>query len=123
MLEQKNLVGRVKPVALLVTNGGERSAAEQSGVGRTFVGTVLDPASTLVGVGTVNERQYRRELYRQVQKMEGIVLDNFRLDYRNDRFPLGWMLAPQTTTLLDARIHEVVADEALSELWTLMPLR
>ena len=78
-LERKHLRGRIKPVVLVLKNGEQKASDQTSGLGRTLLGTVFDPAMTLVGVSTVNERQYRRELERQVKEMNGLVLEELVL--------------------------------------------
>lgn len=108
-IKKLKLGHKIKPVVLFIRNGDERTkSATDSTIGRTLAGTVFDPVSTLIGVGGISATRYSRDLEREVKSWDGQVFDQFRLDYRDDRFPLGWMLAPQTLQRLDMRILEIV---------------
>src|SRR5262249_16379602 len=104
---KRKIEDKVQPVVIFIRNGDERvKAAKESPVRRSFAGPLFDPLSTLMGVGTGSARRFSEDLKRETKSARGYVFDEFRLDYGEDRFPLGWMLAPQTIRRLDDRIKE-----------------
>ena len=109
---QKGLAQRIRPVFLILTNGETAASPEKTTWAATPLGTIFDPASTLIGVGTSNSARYRSELSCAIMPWGGEIIDDFKLDYRHARLPLGWMLAPSTREILDARLKELMSLES-----------
>jgi hypothetical protein len=77
----------------------------------TPLGILFDPASTLMGVGTSSSTRYRGELGCAIAPWNGEIIDEFKLDYRRARVPLGWMLGRSTRQMLDTRLSELMKND------------
>ena len=108
---EKGLAARIRPVFLILTNGETASGEAATKWAATPLGILFDPASTLVGVGTASSTRYRVELGCAIVPWNGEIIDEFKLDYRHARVPLGWMLGRSTRQLLDARLNELMSEE------------
>lgn len=109
--EQKGLARRIRPVFLILTNGETVSSPEKTMWAATPLGIIFDPATTLIGVGTFSSARYRGELICTIAPWNGEIIDDFKLDYRHARLPLGWMLARSTREILDARLKELMSTD------------
>jgi hypothetical protein len=109
----RGVAARIKPVFLVITNGNAHSTYAGNSWSETFAGTLLEPAATLMAIGNTSAIRYREDLKRDAAYWNGEVIDEFKVEYRDDRIPLGWMLAPTTRQLLDARLSELVVSEKI----------
>ena len=103
--------GRFRPVVIAISNGSElTSRSFIDDVRTTTLGLLLDPVITLESVrGSVSKR-FEAALRAQVVAQEGEYL-NVRLLHSDAELPLGWMLAPATTNIIDKRLGALGADE------------
>jgi hypothetical protein len=111
---RKGLAPRIRPVFLILTNGETVSSPEKALWAATPLGTIFDPATTLIGVGTSSSARYRDELACAIAPWDGDIVDDFKLDYQHTRLPLGWMLAPATRETLDTRLEELLNVQSVS---------
>src|SRR5262249_3587316 len=77
--KRRGLANNLRPVILFLTNGDDRARARQESVlGRSILGVLVDPAVTLMGVSAGNAKRFRDDLTRDVEALHGKAID-FRL--------------------------------------------
>lgn len=116
--ERLGLGGRIRPVAIVVTDEpipltdsqAHDDRRDRAGLVGTAAGAVLSPFETLNHVRKTLATKHRESLTTLVRGRGGEVLDGFALRASRIEFPLGWMLAPGTRSALAEQIDDLKAD-------------
>jgi hypothetical protein len=110
-LDRTKLQGRFKPVVITISNSEQARESEplQAGLRALTIGTLVDPVLTLDSVRAATSRRYEAELRERVEAAGGRFFSGLRLPYRDVEIPLGWMLAPRSADVMDARRRELAA--------------
>jgi len=116
----RGLADRIRPVILYLRNGdAQPKVTTETPLGASLAGSIIDPTMTLVGVSEVTAQVFRKALTSEVCAAGGDVIE-LSLEHRKARIPLGWMLAAQTTKLMDERIDELISGPAFRRIKALL---
>jgi hypothetical protein len=116
--ERLGLGGRIRPVAIVITDEPipmsdsqvHDDRRDRAGIVGTAAGAVLSPFETLNHVRKSLATKHRESLAALVRGGGGEVLDGFALRASRIEFPLGWMLAPGTRSVLTQQIRDLTID-------------